>query len=120
MDEKREVWIVGKTMANAIHVLNSLFCDGEKDKAVSQDDKAMVSEFINANCSSMMKDDVFDILTMVNNLPEGRYCHRTDCRYHHPENPERHDYTIFLDKCAECDQNTKAKAADMHHFEDKD
>ncbi len=120
MDEKREVWIVGKVMANAIQVLNSLSSDGAIASAVSQDDKAMVAEFINANCSPMMKDDVNDILAMVNHLPEGRYCHRTDCRYHHPENPERHDYTIFLDKCEECDQNTVAGVHDMHHFEDKD
>lgn len=118
---KRELWSIGCTFGYAIRVLNSIFCDGEIEKELSEDEKWLVAEQVNSMCSDMMIEDAQDILTMVNSMVTNRLCERVDCQYHHPKTPHTHTFCdMFKDKCEECIHNEKSKTPDddkIEHFE---
>lgn len=126
---KREPWSIGCSFGYAIRILNSIFCRGEdiegwseEDKEMGEDNKWLVVEQINSMCSEMMIDDASDVLVMLRAIPKDRLCERIDCRYHHPEDAERHNFAHFQDKCDECENNGKSKldeADRIHHFESK-
>ena len=126
---KREFWAIGNAFAYGIRILNCMFClhpktDGwrEEDLEMGEDNKWLVAEQINSMCSPMMIDDAYDVLEMIRACPKNRLCERVDCQYHHPQNPTRHNYCHFQDKCDECIENEKSKIdkdSRMHHFESK-
>jgi len=119
MTIRRELWMAGTTMISAIKTLNSLFRSDGKEHEVSDDDIAMVAEMINSECSVLMKEDVFDVLRMINALPEDRYCPKTDCMFHHPEDCSKHSFDIYQEKCGECGHNTKVIEPLLDRFEPK-
>jgi len=120
---RRELWAIGCSFGYAIRILNSICCtDCKEEHELSEDESWLVAEQINSMCSEMMLDDAWDVLNMIRAVPKNRLCERTDCRYHHPENAEKHNYNHFQDKCDECIKNEKSKldeADRIHHFESK-
>ncbi len=119
---KREPWAIANAFAYGVRVLNSIFCtDCKNEPEYGEDDLWLVVEQINSMCSVIMIDDAYDILVMVQSIPMNRLCERTDCNYHHPEDPTKHNYCNFQDKCDECIHNKKSKeekSNQMEHFED--
>lgn len=118
---KRELWSIGSTFAYGIKILNSIFCEEDNETELSKDEKWLVAEQVNSMCSKMMIEDAQDMLAMVSSMEQGRLCERTDCSYHHPENPHTHTYRgMFMDKCEDCIENQKSKldkSDRMDHFE---
>lgn len=123
---RREPWAIGNTFAYAIRVLNSIFCRAsepewtEEEKEMGDDNKWLVVEQINSMCSDMMVEDAVEILQMVSSIPTDRLCEKINCMAHHPENPRKHDYSTFGDRCGGCIHNSKSKAEDkIDYFEQK-
>jgi len=123
---RRELWSIGCTFGYAVRVLNSIFCSEEiakgedREQELNNEESWLVVEQVNALCSQMMIEDAYDILGMVSVIPNNRLCERTDCKFHHPEHFQKHDFTIFQDKCDECIFNEKSKInkdSQMEHFE---
>lgn len=113
---KREPWAIGNAFAYAIRIVNSIFCRKdepgwtEDDVESSDENTWLVVEQINSMCSDMMIEDAQDILVMVNSIPTGRLCERTNCHFHHPPNPKRSSYVdVSGDKCRECPFNQKSQ-----------
>ncbi len=114
---KREPWAIGTAFAHGVRILNCIFCRHPKEEGWDEDDveashdiKLLVAEQINSMCSDMMIEDAQDMLAMVSSIPTGRLCERTDCIYHHPENPHTHSYVdVSGEKCGECPNNQKSQ-----------
>lgn len=128
---KREPWAIANTFAYAIRVLNCIFCRHPKKEGWTEDDVEasadihwLVAEQINSMCSDMMMEDAEEMMAMVRSIPTGRLCEKTDCQYHHPENPRSHTFCdMFKDKCGKCMYNKKSKIRlydQLEHFEAKE
>ena len=113
---KRELWVIGKTVASAIGILNSVRCEAEENP-LSRDDQSLIVELVNSECSGMMLDSIFDLVNDACDRPTGRLCERTDCDYYKRGNANLlvSEHNI---KCKECTNNQKSDTADMYHFED--
>jgi len=106
---KRHLWVIGKTVSTAFSVLNSARCESHNEEPLSKEEISLIAEEINANCSSMILDSVYDIITLISKRPDNRFCERSDCAFYDMNIPG---------KCQECKENLKAKNPDMEHYEE--
>jgi hypothetical protein len=57
---KRELWVVAKTVENAIKVLNSAYCsDCKEEQEWGEEELNEVRKYISDNCSKLMLEDIF-------------------------------------------------------------
>lgn len=103
---RRELWAIANAFAYGIRVLNSAFCsDSKEEQELSRDELVLIAEQVNNMCSSLMIEDAQLILQMVESIPAKRFCEKLDCVYHNPENPNKHNYTIYQSFCDVCIHN---------------
>jgi hypothetical protein len=60
---KRELWIAGQSLKGAVEGLNALFCDGENERQISNEEFDELAEKLSTSLSPMMLEDAIDILT---------------------------------------------------------
>lgn len=107
---KRDLSVISKVISFAISTLHYK----NKEEQLSKEDINLIAENVNADCSGLMLDDMYQIITMASERPTGRFCDRNDCNYYRRDKMTASAHNI---KCKECLHNLKSKDGDMDHFE---
>lgn len=105
----REKFIISKAFIDGIKILNSAFCEKNHEDSYSEEELWEIAEKVNAECNDLMIDDAMLILEMVKRIPIKRYCIRTNCFYHKPNNYKQDNSSLFQRKCDECCYNDNCK-----------